>query len=896
MTEPSSWIVAEADESALSPRLLGGKGSVLLRLRALGFPVPPTVVVTTTAFLETLGRSPWLAGAVEELEKATVEELPDTSGRVAQHLRDAGCPTDLERRLAPTLLGLAAGGVTWAVRSSAPAEDSGGSSFAGLLESRLNVPASQVGDSVVGVWASSFAPRVVAYRRRRGLPLDASGAAVVIQPMVDAVAAGVLFTRDPVASQDDAVVIVASHGLGEGVVQGTVGSETLRVERRGNALERVAGDQREEIVAAPGGGTQRRELPRDCRGRAVLSDAEALRLRDLGLALEDLLGGPQDVEWALDRRRRLVLLQSRPALARGNGTPGRAADDEERLWDNSNVAESYPGLTLPLTFSFARVAYERAFRRAATVFFPIGNPLARQAELFANLVGLVQGRVYYNLGSWYSLFGWLARPDRHRESWDRLVGIRADPSGPIPTRIVHPVGIAGSLARLQAALSAACVLLRVRANGRRFDARAAAFFARHAAAASEPTSALLAARYRRIDREASSFWHLTLFNDLCALRYVDWLTRRCRQAAPEQPDLAARLLAGGGGLPSVRPLRSLAGLADEIAREPALRLLLAKGDYGAAWAAIQRDPEHAGLRRAFDDHLAAYGDRATHELKLESLTFRDAPLELLAAIRGALDGGVTMAGIDVRCAGLRRDSQAALGHVVGGHRRLLLRVLQAPARRALHNREAMRLARGRLFGLVRGVFRALGERLEAAGAIDDRRDVFYLTVDEVLAYVEGTSVTADLRPLVRLRRSEYESFALADPPPRFRTRGIPGLDPPPRRADPSSSQTRLRGVGCSAGTATGPALVVEDPRRSPSPAGGILVARTTDPGWIYLMMSSAGLVAERGSVLSHTAIIGRELGIPTVVGAVGAVDLVPDGARLTIDGGSGEVSWSEAKP
>ena len=204
----------------------------------------------------------------------------------------------------------------------------------------------------------------------------------------------------------------------------------------------------------------------------------------------------------------------------------------------------------------------------------------------------------------------------------------------------------------------------------------------------------------------------------------------------------------------------------------------------------------------------------------------------------------------------------------------------------------MRFARSRLFGIVRALFRRLGDQLASAGVLEQAADIFYVTTDEALGVVEGTGVTRDLRALVTLRRAEYAEFASRHPADRLETTGLPGRAPLPQDEATGDGGHRLEGTGCSAGVVTGAAHVVRDPATAVARAGQVLVARSTDPGWVFLMISAAGLVAERGSPLSHTAIIGRELGIPTVVGAEGATARIPDGATLTIDGATGEVQWA----
>jgi pyruvate,water dikinase len=620
---------------------------------------------------------------------------------------------------------------------------------------------------------------------------------------------------------------------------------------------------------------------------AALAEDELRHLASRALEIERVFEGPQDVEWALDSRRRLHFLQARPV------TVARAsrAREEPRLFDNANIVESYPGLTRPLTFSFALEGYERAFRRAARGLVPFGSPLERRPHLFRSLIALVDGRVYYNLSAWYEIFSCLARPDAHRRSWDRHLGMAHDESLPAPPT-------APLAARLQALAGVGLVLLGVRRLGRRFATRFAALQARfrHPAPVGV-TPDELCRTYHALAESAGAFWHLTLYNDLCAMRYQDALGALVRRWLPGREGLAASLLATGSGIESLAPVESLRALAAAMEREP--RALAAAGseDARSAWAALVGGAASPSLRQALLDHLDAFGDRCLEELKLETPSLREEPwrlLDLLDRAR-ALEGARSLR--DPQAEARRHEAQRLVAGLALPKRLAIFFVLRR-ARLALRQRESMRLARARLFGLARTLFRRLGDELWARGVLRRPEDVFDLTAPEVLAFFEGTTVTRDLQALVDLRRREYAAFATRSPAGRLETVGPPALGLSPRTpslapaAQPVTNDERvLRGTACVGGVARGRARVVTDPAHEPPGHGEVLVARTTDPGWVFLMMTAAGLVAERGSPLSHTAIVGRELGIPTVVGVPQATTRLPEGAEVTVDGDRGEVRW-----
>jgi phosphohistidine swiveling domain-containing protein len=197
--------------------------------------------------------------------------------------------------------------------------------------------------------------------------------------------------------------------------------------------------------------------------------------------------------------------------------------------------------------------------------------------------------------------------------------------------------------------------------------------------------------------------------------------------------------------------------------------------------------------------------------------------------------------------------------------------------------------------VFRRLFTALGARLAGAGALADPRDVFYLTTDEVFAWLDGHSVDGDLRPLVAARRAEFEAYRLLpDPPHRFATRGPPALSAleplaPAGGPPPTGPDGTLRGTGCCPGVVRATVRVVRDPRQPGELAGRILVAEQTDPGWTLLFPAAAGVLVERGSMLSHAALVARELGVPCVVGIPRLLEVLRDGEVVEMDGATGTV-------
>jgi pyruvate,water dikinase len=218
-------------------------------------------------------------------------------------------------------------------------------------------------------------------------------------------------------------------------------------------------------------------------------------------------------------------------------------------------------------------------------------------------------------------------------------------------------------------------------------------------------------------------------------------------------------------------------------------------------------------------------------------------------------------------------------------------VLKA-ARLSVKHRENMRLARTRAFGLARDLYRALGQRLTEAGELNGSRDIFYLTVEELRDYFKGRAVTTDLRGLTALRRIEFSRYQACDLPDQFETRGPVYSGNRYQDSDPGPVDMESRtliGTGCYPGIVEQRLKVIHSPRDNLSIDGQILVAMRTDPGWAPLFPGCAGILVERGSTLSHSAVIARELGIPAVVGVPRLLAIVTDGERVRLDGGLGSV-------
>lgn len=745
----------------------------------------------------------------------------------------------------------------YAVRSSARDEDGQSHSHAGQFLSILDVSAPDIEAAAERVWRSGLADNVAVYRSARGLVADGGAPAVLVQQMVDARCAGVAFTADPVNGRSDRVVISAISGLGDKLVGGEEDGETYLIDKASGAILEQPGDP-------------------------ILAAEDLASLHALAKKLEADLGGAQDFEWAFEGNR-LCLLQARPITTALRPTP--LADDHLLVLDNSNIVESYPGLVSPLTYSFAQYAYARVYRAFVRVVGVDEDTIRNNAAVFDNMLTRIDGRVYYNLGNWYRALALLPGFAFNRGYMETMMGVNEPlPSEFVATMAPIPRGVS---ARLAEALRVGKVGLRLLWAAIRLDGTIKDFYRRLNATLAEPAAAYdamptsaLAARYRRIEADLLDRWNAPLINDfLCMMAFGASRKLLERWAGPAGLELHNEAMIGQGDMISAEPARRIQAMGRLAADDPALLQNLGQGNG-------DRLDTNPALQQAVAEYLAKFAERCTEELKLESVTLDRDPSPLYRAIAAAATVPAHQA---------NSPSSTTLDTVFAGKplRRKLAGLALGWAKRRVRDRENLRFERTRIFGRARNLLRACGRQFHAQGLIDNPEDIFYLTIAEVLGAIEGSAVDSDLAGLVRLRKAETESASTRlDPGERILVRGgaIAGLGAhivAARR--PIDSASERFGTGCSAGKIIATARVVRDPRMQGLQRGEILVARHTDPGWIAIFSNAAAIVVERGSLLSHSAIVARELGIPCVVGLKGAMDWIEDGQTIEVDGANGAV-------
>lgn len=761
----------------------------------------------------------------------------------------------LEEELSNAIHKLGAG--PFAVRSSGSAEDGAEHSHAGQFDTFLNVEASGVMDAACKVWQSGFSDRVSTYTHlKSGGELEPP--AIVVQKMVPALFSGIVFSADPVSGIRNRTVISATGGYGDALVSGEVDGQSWIVE----------GDS---IISSP-------------ESKPLLTHDQVNEIAALAHRAEDQFGHPQDVEWAIDHNG-LHILQSRAITTELKAAPN--PDTNLTILDNSNIVESYPGMVSPLTYSFAVHVYSRVYRAFVQLLGVSDAVVSANGALFDNMLARKDGRVYYNLVNWYRALALLPGFSLNRSYMETMMGV----SEPLPLEVVDSIGPPpatgfnklreyGRVCRTGAGLVVAAIKLprTKRAFYKRLNQALNSGLNLEQAGPTE-----IAREYRRIESELLDRWDAPLVNDFL-----------CMIAFGASRNLLEKWL-GEDGLTLHNDV--MIGQGDIVSAEPAQRImemgaLARKAGVDLSTDGLLNIRSDQKLSDAFDNYLEKFSDRCTEELKLESITLDEDPTPLVMAVAASSARKFENTEPPTTDWDALFESRPI--------RKFIAKRVASWTKARVRDRENLRFERTRVFGYARRLFLALGREFAASGAIENTRDIFYLTKDEVLGAVEGFGLSPDLKGIVSLRKSEDSASASRpDPEERIEVRGAVSLSAVHSAAAGSSDATiesgsERQGTGCSAGTVTAKARVIKDPKTQSLNPGDILVARHTDPGWIAVFSNASAIVVERGSLLSHSAIVARELGIPCVVGLKQATQWIDDAEILEVNGGSGLVRKIDA--
>lgn len=862
----------------------GGKAASLGRMLRAGLPVPDGGVIDVDvlqAFLASTGLGDRLDVLLAESNVAGTQELASIEVAVRAAFAETRWP-DAIKPVLDRIASYVSSGAVWAVRSSAVGEDDQRASCAGIMDSVLGVGSgTSLEQAIKLVWASRWSARALAYERTGQGSLGSM--AVVVQRQIDPWFAGVAFSRSPEPQRADEILCEYCAGLADGLVSGEVDPARLRLARSdGTVLA-------SELV----------------EGVPVLGEEVRRRLVDAVLATEKLFGGPQDIEFAVDRTGKLWLVQSRPITAGMRSQAGRRI-----VWSNANVNENFPDPISPLLYSVAGPGYSAYFGNLGRAFGLAKSRLAGMEKDLAGIVGVHGGRLYYNLTAIHSVLNQAPFGDRLCAWFDEFTGA-ADPT-PASARRPH-----GFVRGVRDAIELAWITARttwqylfVERRVRSFEARIDAY-----ASAAKPEHLTLLSRLvlrdllRRFLDIRLRHWTEASLADAAAMVCYGLLKTLVRRVAGDAEANATHndLLKGLTGLKSAEPVDELWRLAQAVRNDPELCPLFEQYRSEELLVRLRGDGRHAAFVDRFDRWLEAWGFRCSGELMLTVPSFQERPAELLDIVRNYAAQIEATPG--ERLEQQRVQREAATARLLGAARRQtlvgalpwpslapVLRCVLSATQASIGLRERARFKQALLYSRLRRVALEIGCRLTSAGSLAAPGDVFFLTLGELDHLLSGQAMyPGEVRALTTLRREAHERFAAMRPADVLIAPEGEYPDPVPGGTQAAPASEGLCGASVCGGAVTGKAKVLMDVAQTHSLVrGDVLVTRQTDPGWAPAFATIAGLVLERGGMLSHGAILAREYGIPTVVGVRAATERIATGSIVRVDGDRGEVQRVDA--
>lgn len=825
--------------------LVGGKGANLGALVGIdGIRVPEGFCVTTDAFRRVMAEAPLIDDQLDQLSRVDPDDreaIRTLSARIRGTVEAVAVPDELAVEITRALARLGEE-AAYAVRSSATAEDLPTASFAGQQDTYLNVVgAAAVLRHVSRCWASLFTERAVIYRRRNGIDHRTVHMAVVVQRMVFPGASGVLFTADPVTGDRKVATVDAGFGLGEALVSGLVNPDVFKV-RDGEAVVEVV--------------SRRQERP-------ALTDAQVLRLVELGRRIEARFGRPQDIEWCLADDG-FQIVQSRP-ITTLFPVP-EAGDQENHVYVSVGHGQMMTDPMKPLGLSMWQLTamvpmHEAGGRLFVDVTRRLASPASRAALLDA--MGKGDPLIRDALETVLDRDGFVpSLPDAGPGG--PPAGGASAPAEPDPAIVTELIG------RSRASVAALERDIRTKTGPALFDFLLEAF-QEHKRVLGDPLS------HQAIMAGMEATW---------------WLNEKLREWLGEKNAADTLTLSAPGNVTSEMGL-ALLDVADVIRPHPEVVAFLRGVEHAEDEAFLGGLPELAGgteARDVIEAYLDRYGMRCVGEIDITRPRWRERPGTLVPVILDNVR--------NFRPGAAGRRFEQGRGKAREKERDVLsrLRALPDGDRRADETKRMIDRVRSfvgyreypkydivsRYFVYKRALLAEAG-RLVRAGVLPEEEDIFYLTFQELHEVARSHQVDDGL---VRRRKDAFRSYhALI--PPRVLTSDGEAVTGAYRRDDVPAGA--LAGLPVSAGTVEGRARVVLDMAEADLEAGDILVTAFTDPSWSPLFVGIAGLVTEVGGLMTHGAVIAREYGLPAVVGVERATRLIRDGQRIRVHGTDGHV-------
>lgn len=828
---------------------VGGKAFNLARLSLNDFNVPPFIILDTDEFWN------FLAKDKERYKELLLNYNASSLSEIRKLIENKEFSLISKERIKTKLDEVFKRHGKIIIRSSATDEDGNNYSFAGMMES---YPDLSIEDDVFGYikkcYLSCFSDRAMEYRALNKLIDEELSMAVIIQSMVESDFSAVAFTTDPQTNDPDEVLISVVKGTGEKLVSGEENSDDYVVDAEGD-VRRLSGslDIDKRII---------REIA-DI-GKKIEESYDKKRARDIEIAIKD---------------QKIYVLQERPISAYSHIDKGQF----RTIYDNSNIIESYSGVTTPLTFSFAREVYEKVYRQTLNNFFISQEDIESIKEDLANMICFYQNKVYYRLNSWYKMTALYPGYNKNKKYMENMMGVKLE----------LKEGKAKQKLRLfRIYLRFIHKLLRIKKDSLLFVDKFERITKDHFNNSFENyTNKGLVDLYRQLEENILDDFTTPITNDMGAMVFLGILNDALKKKKlSDYEGLLSKVLAKQGNVESLKQSIALIDLVNYINNDTQLKSYYQNTEIEKIIEELDKDNK---INKQIKEYIYKYGSRAMEELKLETVTLFQDPRFLIQTIKNYLN----MEKIPAVYSDEEFDIKDFYKHF-SLFEKLYIKPVTEITKYFVKNRELLRLRRTYIYSIVRNIFLRMGQNFKEEGIIENARDIFFMEKNEALDIASfGIVGYEDIRTQIEERKKEYEINKEKECYERMYFYGeVKEENMLPiyaRQEIISQDLNTLQGVAGGGRVVEGIVKYVKEPEEADI-EGYILMAKRTDPGWTVLFPMAKAVIIERGSVLSHSAVIAREMGLTLVVGIRGLTSRVKDGMRVRVDGIKGTVEILEA--
>ena len=880
------------DENSAFEEKIGKKAQNLFELAIHGFNVPDFSVITNRYFKEVI---------LDEIREYCKSEITDWDsvfegdseekiGNMIEVIKNHKIREEFKREIEK----IVKDGSYYAVRSSSVEEDSSNFSFAGQFETYLYVRKENMLEKVKEVWISSFSSHVMKYRKEGKINNEVNVPAVIIQEMINSEKAGVGFSVNPVNGDHDEIVISGTFGLGTSIVDGDENGDLFIYNKETKEIKKEIGIKKvKQSLDFENHGIKVEEIKVEDE---VLNDAEITELGENIINIEKYYGKPQDMEWAFEKGK-LYILQSRPI------TTLEKTDKKTYntiIWDNSNIVESYPEITLPLTFSFIRKAYSDVYKRFSEITGVPAKVVESYQDVYDNMLGLLKGRVYYNLINWYKLLMLFPNSKGNSKFMEQMMGVKKELSEEnLNENLLEAEGKMTGFEKFRNKLEKYKAGFTLFMNMFLIEKKAEKFYKIIDENLNGKNSDLsnknikeLKKYYKFLENKFLKNWEIPIINDFLVMVWFGLSKKMAEKYIKDDFEKAHNTLIAqeGNSMISVEPSKYIKKMSLMIKNDKSLkdeiRNIINKNE--KSLIEIFKLTQNAEFNSTLNEYMEKFGDRTVYELKLEAPTLREEPLFLIKMIYSL---SITENVQEHAKRNILEEQKKIYDSLkINPIKKYLLKKTLFYAKKFIRLRENLRYERTKVFGTVRKIMKKMGVHLKNNNLINNEKDVFYLTVDEIFGLVDGSIIDVDLQKLIELRKEEYKKYQTeAILPDRFLTRGFLGENfyYEDLAGNSQLDENTLQGTGCSKGIVKGKVKIVLNPMDTQVEDGDIVVTKSTDPSWVIVFPLLKGLIVEKGSLLSHSAIISREMNIPAIVGVQGATSILKTGDMIQFDGSTG---------